>query len=570
MKTTLKLILAAACAILASCSPKASQEPLEPRTCTISFPEPPVTILDAEKAGKQLIGYLDIVQVGEKDFRMYYIALEKGAEIKDFNHNLYIAHSDDLVNWKTERPGGGSDLIMQGVIEQSVCYLEGDEYPFRLVANVLEDHRYKMCMWFSKDGVDFGRRNVIMEDEMHDAQVSLVPRDNGFKLYYRKSVKLGPGNYKRLVLQCDLDKDGNKISESIPAAGEYLYNSAASRLNDESDLLLPTYFNNTPGQGDSCYFKAYVQTGDVAQEIDCPLNRWIGKDEKWAIAGPGIFSLYGRNYIAYNTRNTSHDEGRIDRSEYKLIEISIDSWTAPAMAAGARKRLVAMDLDATLTQHKTQLSDTNTLALNALAERYHLLMVGGGGAERIYHQMNDYPIDVLGNYGMQEARISPEGWALVRSDTTPVDTAAILSRCQMLREKYGYTEYYGDPVEFHPSGMITFGLLGTKAPKELKLVFDPDKKKRRAMYKEVCEVFSDYSVFIGGSTSFDLTAKQYNKYDAVMRYAAENGYTRDEIIFIGDDLDDGGNDSHVRLGGMDYIRIYDYRKFPESIQILLK
>lgn len=244
--------------------------------------------------------------------------------------------------------------------------------------------------------------------------------------------------------------------------------------------------------------------------------------------------------------------------------------SAPAFAAGAHKRLVAMDLDATLTQHKTPLSDTNRVALDELGKKYDLLMVGGGGAERIHKQMGEYPIAVLGNYGMQEAKITPEGWKIVRTEVSPVNTADVLAKCQALREKYGFTKYYGDPVEFHETGMITFGLLGTAAPSEEKLTFDPDKSKRRAMYKEVCEVFSNYSVFIGGSTSFDMTEKQYNKYDAIMRYAAENGYTREEIIFIGDDLDDGGNDSHVRLGGMDYIRIYDYRKFPEMIEPLLK
>jgi len=577
MKRTLKPFLFATAAIVAAiistaaittaCSPKNDEAS---KTCTISFPEPPVKILDAKQAGKQVIGYFNIIQPGDNNYLMYYIALEEGAEIKEFNYNLYIAHSDDLINWKTERPGGGSDLIMNSVIEQSVCYVEGDEYPYRLIGNIFEDDKYKMCMWFSKDGVEFGNRTIVMEDCKHDSQSVLVLCDGYFRLYFRKTIKLGPGNYKRMVQTCKLDMDGKLISEPVFAADEYLYNSAASKLSEASDLLLPTYFNNAPDLTDTCYFKAFVQTGDKAQEIECPLNKWVAEDEKWVIAAPGIVSRYGRNYIAYNVRNTSHDEGRIDRSEFKLIEISIDSWTAPALVAGARKRLVAMDLDATLTQHKTPLSDTNTLALNALAERYHLLMVGGGGAERIHRQMNDYPIDILGNYGMQEARVTPEGWTIIRSDTTPVDSAAILAKCQALREKYGYTKYYGEPVEFHPSGMITFGLLGTKAPSAEKLLFDPDKSKRRAMYKEVCEVFSDFSVFIGGSTSFDLTAKEYNKYDAVMRYAAENGYSRDEIIFIGDDLDDGGNDSHVRLGGMDYIRVYDYRKFPEYIAPLLK
>ena len=243
--------------------------------------------------------------------------------------------------------------------------------------------------------------------------------------------------------------------------------------------------------------------------------------------------------------------------------------TAPAFTAGAHKKLVAMDLDATLTQHKTPLEEANKEALDRLGEKYHLLMVGGGGAERIHRQMNDYPIDVLGNYGMQEARVIDGEWKIIRTESAPVDSAVILEKCQYFRDKYGFTTYYGDPVEFHQSGMVTFGLLGTKAPSEEKLSFDPDKSKRRAIYKEVCEAFSDYSVFIGGSTSFDFAPKQFNKYDAIMRYAAENGYSKDEIIFIGDDLEDGGNDSHVRLGGLDYIYVHDYHDFPQLIRPLL-
>lgn len=243
--------------------------------------------------------------------------------------------------------------------------------------------------------------------------------------------------------------------------------------------------------------------------------------------------------------------------------------TAPAFTAGAHKKLVAMDLDATLTQHKTPLEEANKEALDRLGEKYHLLMVGGGGAERIHRQMNDYPIDVLGNYGMQEARVIDGEWKIIRTESAPVDSAVILEKCQYFRDKYGFTTYYGDPVEFHQSGMVTFGLLGTKAPSEEKLSFDPDKSKRRAIYKEVCEAFSDYSVFIGGSTSFDFAPKQFNKYDAIMRYAAQNGYSKDEIIFIGDDLEDGGNDSHVRLGGLDYIYVHDYHDFPQLIRPLL-
>ena len=65
----------------------------------------------------------------------------------------------------------------------------------------------------------------------------------------------------------------------------------------------------------------------------------------------------------------------------------------------------------------------------------------------------------------------------------------------------------GDNVEFHPSGCITFPTLGTKAKIEDKLAFDPDRSRRRAFYSEVAEAFSDYVVFVGGSSSYDMVVK---------------------------------------------------------------
>ena len=236
--------------------------------------------------------------------------------------------------------------------------------------------------------------------------------------------------------------------------------------------------------------------------------------------------------------------------------------TAPALVAGAHKRLVVMDLDGTLSQHKTPIPEATRAALDRLAEKYGLVMDGGGTAVRIHNQMGGYLLDVIGNYGLQEARVTGGEWKIIRDDKYEIDRDFFDRECARLREKYGYTEYYGDSYEVHPSGMVTFGLLGTAAPKDKKLAFDPDKSKRRAMFKEVCEVFKDYYVLIGGTTSFDITLKKYNKYDAVMRYAAEKGISRDEIIFFGDDTVEGGNDSSIRLGGMDYIRVYDYTDFP--------
>ncbi len=234
------------------------------------------------------------------------------------------------------------------------------------------------------------------------------------------------------------------------------------------------------------------------------------------------------------------------------------------------KKLICLDLDGTLTQHRTPLGEENRAVLDKLKEKHKLIMVGAGDANRIRKQLCEYPIDILGNYGMQEYVVDPDGtFRLVRVDSVEVDHAFFSEQVEYLRGKYGYTEYKGESVEFHPSGMVTFPLLGTKAEVADKIAFDPTREKRRVLYPEVLEIFKDFTVYIGGSSSFDFSAKQFNKYDAIMRYAKENGYKKDEILYVGDDFGDGGGDSHVRLGGIDYVEITDYRKFGEKMAAYL-
>ena len=237
---------------------------------------------------------------------------------------------------------------------------------------------------------------------------------------------------------------------------------------------------------------------------------------------------------------------------------------------GKRKKLLCFDLDATLCQHRSPIPPANLNMLKTLESSYKCIMVGAGNAPRIYRQMGNYPIDIVANYGMQESTVTNGEFKIVRAVTNMVDRKFFREKTDYLRQKYGYTEYDGEPLEFHASGMVTFGLLGTKPAAEQKISFDPDRKKRRAMYKEVCEIFKDYSVYIGGSTSFDFAGPQYNKYDATLSWALRHGYKLEDIVFVGDDFADGGGDSHVRIKGMDHLVVTDFRKFPSVVSVLLK
>lgn len=232
-------------------------------------------------------------------------------------------------------------------------------------------------------------------------------------------------------------------------------------------------------------------------------------------------------------------------------------------------KLVAMDLDGTLTQHKSNLDENCRRALENLALRYKLLIIGAGGCERIYRQINSFPIDIIGHYGMQLSTVTDRKLVLLKNNIERVDKHNITRRVDMLRTELGFTGYAGQTVEFHDSGMITFPILGTTASIEQKLNYDPDRKKRRACYAKVRDAFYDYTVFIGGSSSFDIVPLPYNKLYALNAYMETNGLTKEHVIYFGDDYGDGGNDEQIYLSDISFVCVDDYRKFPKAAETLL-
>lgn len=235
-------------------------------------------------------------------------------------------------------------------------------------------------------------------------------------------------------------------------------------------------------------------------------------------------------------------------------------------------KLIALDLDGTLSQHRSPLDEENRRTLDALGEKYDLLMVGAGACQRIHRQMGGYPIDIIGNYGMEIScyNSSTGEVDIIESSSVETNRQSVLSRAEEVRRKFGYTSYLGDPVEFHPSGMVTFPLLGTGAAIEDKLAFDPTREKRRAIYAQVMEAFPEYTVFIGGTSSYDMAPAPYNKLFSLERYCAEHDLTHQNVVFFGDDWEPGGGDRQVYTSDIPFVVVDDYRNFSQQAQFLLE
>ena len=235
-------------------------------------------------------------------------------------------------------------------------------------------------------------------------------------------------------------------------------------------------------------------------------------------------------------------------------------------------KVIAFDLDGTLTQHRSPLSDANRAVLDALSKKFRLIMVGAGQCTRIFNQMGGYPIDILGNYGLQYSKFNRKTGELelVRDTVLPCERESVAARIEALRERYGFTEYTGESVEVHPSGCVTFPILGKSARIEDKLVFDPDRARRRPIYPHVMELFPEYTVFIGGSSSFDFVPAPHDKAYALDELCRTEGICHDEILYVGDDYGEGGNDEAVAKSDIAFVTIDDYTTLPERLAFLLK
>lgn len=320
------------CAYLTSCSndDTINKEVNNFEINEIAFPNPPVEIANNDNWSFQLINYFNVVKVSETKYYMYFTAFENNVSYyDDFNQNIYLASSTDCVHWQYEHT-----LIMKNAVEMSVFVLPGDEYPFRLIANV---HREKkdwtpectrmLCMWKSKDGLNFEDRTILLNDMVHDTQNVMIVYPDYLKLFTRSWVLgryLGLENIgvNRKISVCNFDYDGNQLTSLTMLSPDYVYNSAAS-LYRGREIMFPTFFNEKEGNNDSCYVKSYVNLGFYTKEISCELGKWLKEDEKWVTVAPGIISIGDKNFIFYNVHTRSHDSGATDKSRYYMIEIVI-------------------------------------------------------------------------------------------------------------------------------------------------------------------------------------------------------------------------------------------------------
>ncbi|NMM16912.1 MAG: HAD-IIB family hydrolase [Cellulomonas sp.] len=253
-------------------------------------------------------------------------------------------------------------------------------------------------------------------------------------------------------------------------------------------------------------------------------------------------------------------------------------WRLPLSPA---PRLVAFDLDDTLAPSKSPLDPRMADLLVRLLDVVEVCVISGGQFGQFQMQVVDRlgaatpaqlaRLHLMPTCGTQYFRHIGESWDQVYAQNLTEDEksralAAVTESAHALG--LWETETWGPILEDRGS-QITFSALGQAAPVAAKTAWDPTGSKKTALREAVAALLPDLEVRSGGSTSVDITRKGIDKAYGMSRLAEMTGIDLQEMHFVGDRLDEVGNDYPVKALGVPCHAVTDWEDTADYLDALI-
>lgn len=248
------------------------------------------------------------------------------------------------------------------------------------------------------------------------------------------------------------------------------------------------------------------------------------------------------------------------------------------------KKLIAFDLDDTLAITKSPISDRMAELLDQLLQKYEVCVISGGKFEQFKLQITDrlevspellrkfHMMPTCGTRYYRYDEVKDE-WALqYAEDLTKEEKADIIRVLQEEAAKIDLhnSKTWGDILEDRNS-QIAYSMLGQQAPPEAKYEWSEKYSDARNQLRErVAERLPNLEVRSGGTTTIDITRLGIDKAYGMNKLIETLKISKDEILFIGDKLQEGGNDYPVKAMGIDCIAVEKWEDTALVVEALVK
>lgn len=229
-------------------------------------------------------------------------------------------------------------------------------------------------------------------------------------------------------------------------------------------------------------------------------------------------------------------------------------------------RVMAFDLDDTLAVSKSRIDPRMAGLLGRLLGEAEVCIISGGRFEQFEAQVLAHlevsddareRLHLMPTCGTRYYRWLDGDWRTVYAeDLADDDKRRVIEVLTEGAKELGLwePEPWGDIIEDRGS-QITFSALGQAAPVEAKYAWDPAGDKKRRLREYAAHRLPDLEVRSGGSTSIDVTAKGIDKAYGMNRLLELLQITPADVLFVGDRLDEGGNDYPVRSTGISCVEV---------------
>lgn len=240
------------------------------------------------------------------------------------------------------------------------------------------------------------------------------------------------------------------------------------------------------------------------------------------------------------------------------------------------KKLIAFDLDGTVTESKSPMDQEMSEIFGRLLLRMKIAIISGGAFEQFERQL---PALQCSAEQLQNLFFFPttgtrfykytDKWEQVYADEmTLEERKKIIEAFEKAFKDVGYEHpvtIYGELIEDRGT-QVTFSACGQQAPLEVKKAWKGSTQDRRVEIVKALEVYlPEFEIKIPGYSSIDVTRKGIDKAYGIQKIEELIGVSIPEMIFVGDALYEGGNDHAVIRTGIDTVAVAD----PSETKVVL-
>jgi len=254
-----------------------------------------------------------------------------------------------------------------------------------------------------------------------------------------------------------------------------------------------------------------------------------------------------------------------------------------------KKSVIAFDLDGTLAESKSPIPDRMAELLTRLLNKFQVCVMSGGKFEQFEKQLlsnlkAEAPqfknLHIMPTCGTRYYKFNAktDNWnQIYAEDFTESEKKKIIAALNKGFDDLGYREkeVWGECIEDRGS-QVTFSVLGQdivdalgKEGVKKKEAWDPDNRKKQELRDYIANLIPEFEVRVGGVTSIDVTKLGIDKAYGMQKLLGMLKIEKEQVLFMGDRLQEGGNDYPIKAMGIDCVEISHWKDTAIVVEVLL-